>query len=387
MKGFNSILGSYGTTIFEVMSQLARAHDAINLGQGFPEDGWPEDVVAKAAELLSSESQQYPSMFGTPELRQAVAAHDQRFYGIDADWQTQVLVASGATEALTAALMALIEPGDEVVLIEPLYDTYLPIIRLAGGIPKLVRITPPNWDLPLDALADAFSERTKLILFNSPMNPTAKVFSIEELQAIADLCQRWDAYALCDEVYEHLLFDGRHHVPLITLPDMADRALRVGSAGKTFSLTGWKIGYLTGSAALIERVARAHQFLTYTTPPNLQNAIAFGLAKEAAWFDGFATTLQAKRDRFMAGLADAGFAALPCAGTYFASVDIRSVGATEDDESFCRRITAEAGVAAIPVSAFYADRPERHYVRFCFAKRDTSLDLGIERLSRYLKHA
>ena len=236
----NSILSGYGTTVFEVMSRLAVENKAVNLGQGFPDQDGPRDVREAAARHLLEEVNQYPPMMGLPALRQAVAAHNKRFYGLDVDWQREVMVTSGATEAIADCLFGLIEPGDEVVLIEPLYDCYLPIVRRAGGIPKLVRITPPDWSLPREELAAAFSDRTKLILINSPMNPAAKVFDREELAFIADLVIRHDCFAVCDEVYEHLVFDGRTHIPLMTLPGMRERCLRIGSAGKTFSLTGWK---------------------------------------------------------------------------------------------------------------------------------------------------
>lgn len=382
MKPTNSYLSRYGTTIFEKMSGLARERGAINLGQGFPEDGEPADIVARAAAALGSSSNQYPPMLGLPELRQAVARHDRDFYGIDLDWQRETIVTSGGTEALAASLFALIEPGDEVVLIEPLYDSYLPIIERAGGVPKIVRLTPPEWRLPLDALAAAFGPRTKLILFNSPMNPTAKVFTRRELEAIAKLVEAHDTYALCDEVYEHLVFDGADHVPFLGLPSMRDRAIRIGSAGKTFSLTGWKVGYITASAALIDRIARAHQFLVFTTPPNLQAAIAYGLSKDRAFFTGFTAAMQAKRDRLAAGLARAGLVVAPCAGTYFISADIGSVGYDGDDVAFCQDIIETAGVAAIPMSAFYATEPERRFVRFCFAKPDEMLDEAAARLQR-----
>ncbi len=321
-------------------------------------------------------------MMGLPELRRAVAAHDREFYALEVDWQTQTMVTSGGTEALAATLLALIDPGDEIVLVEPLYDTYLPIIELAGGIPKLVRLQPPEWRLPLDELAAAFGPRTKLIIFNTPMNPTAKVFSLDELAAIAKLVEAHDTYAICDEVYEHLVFDGDTHRPLLALPGMAGRAVRIGSAGKTFSLTGWKVGYITASAELIQRIARAHQFLVFTTPPNLQIAIAFGLTKERSFFEGLATRMQSKRDRLVSGLERAGFAVAPCAGTFFVTVDVESVGYDGDDADFCREIIENAGVAAIPVSAFYATEPERRFVRFCFAKRDEMLDEAATRLQR-----
>jgi aspartate/methionine/tyrosine aminotransferase len=380
MKPTNSILGSYGTTIFEVMSGLAREHNAINLGQGFPEDGFDPDILAHAASSLTEISQQYPPMLGLASLRQAVAEHDRRFYGLDLDWSRQVMVTSGATEALTASLLALIEPGDEVVLIEPLYDTYLPIVRLAGGIAKLVRLEPPDWTLPLDRLAAAFSARTKLILFNSPMNPTGKVFSAAELTAIAELVQAHDCYAICDEVYEHLVFDDRRHIPLISLPGMAERTIRIGSAGKTFSLTGWKIGYITASPELIGKLGRAHQFLTFTTPPNLQQAVAYGLSKPQAYFSDIAAAMQRKRDRFQVAIQGLGFAVLSSAGTYFITVDMRTVADDKDDMAFCQRITIEAGVAAIPLSAFYAEPISSTLVRFCFAKPDALIDQAIDRL-------
>ncbi|HET6606064.1 MAG TPA: aminotransferase class I/II-fold pyridoxal phosphate-dependent enzyme, partial [Rhodopila sp.] len=265
MRGANLYLQQIGTTIFTVMSALANEHRSINLGQGFPDTEGPQDVVLAAAEALQDQRNQYPPMPGVPELRQAVAAANQRFYGLDVDWAREVTVTSGATEAIIATLMAVVDPGDEVVLIEPLYDTYVPVVRLLGAIPRFVRLTPPRWELPRDELAAAFGPKTKAILFNSPMNPSGKVFTAEELGFIAGLAQEWDTYAICDEVYEHLLFDGLRHIPLMTLPGMRDRTMRIGSAGKTFSLTGWKVGYVTACPALSTLVQKAHQNLTFTT--------------------------------------------------------------------------------------------------------------------------
>jgi aspartate/methionine/tyrosine aminotransferase len=321
-------------------------------------------------------------MMGIPALRQAVAAHDRDFYGLEIDWQSETLIVSGGTEALGASLLALIDPGDEVVVIEPLYDTYLPIIQLAGGVPKIVRLSPPDWKLPLAELAAAFSDKTKLILLNSPMNPTAKVFSRAELEAISALAIQYDAYAICDEVYEHLAFDGATHIPLITLPGMRDRTIRIGSAGKTFSLTGWKVGYIVAAPTLIARIVKAHQFLVFTTPPNLQSAVAFGLSQDRGFFSDFTATMQAKRDRLVGGLEAAGFSAAPCAGTYFVNVDIGSVGFDGDDAAFCREIIETAGVAAIPISAFYAGAAETRFARFCFTKPDEMLDEASARLKR-----
>ncbi len=380
VKAANSILSGYGTTVFEVMSRLAMEHGAINLGQGFPDTDGPIEVRRKAAEALLEMPNQYPPMMGLPELRQAVAAHNKRFYDLDIDWQSEVMVTSGATEALADCLFALIEPGDEVVLIEPLYDCYLPIVRRAGGIPKLVRVEPPNWTLPRQALEDAFSDRTKLILLNNPMNPAAKVFDRDELSFIADLVQRHDAYAICDEVYEHIVFDARRHIPLMTLPNMRERCLRIGSAGKSFSLTGWKVGYITAAPELLAPVVKSHQFVTFTTPPNLQRAVAFGLEMELSYFDGLTAEMQAKRDRIASGLTDAGFGIIDCEGTYFITADFRPLGFDGDDVAFCRHITLEAGVTTVPVSAFYQDEAVDHYVRFCFCKRDEVLDEAVERL-------
>ena len=385
MKQANNILSGYGTTVFEVMSRLAIEHQSINLGQGFPDEDGPEDVRQLAADALMAGPNQYPPMLGIPELRQAVAAHGQHHYGLDVDWQTEVMVASGATEVLTGCMLGLIEPGDEVVLIEPLYDCYLPIIRRAGGVPKMVRIEPPDWTLPREALAAAFSGKTKLILLNNPMNPAAKVFTDDELSFIAELVIAHDAYAVCDEVYEHIAFDGRGHTPLMTLPGMRDRAIKIGSAGKTFSLTGWKVGYATAAPEVLAPVAKAHQFVTFTTPPNLQKAVAYGLGKDDAYFQGLSDEMQAKRDRFAVGLNKLGFGVIDCQGTYFMFADFRPLGFDGDDVAFCQHITTEAGVTAVPVSAFYLENGPKHFVRFCFSKKNEVLDAAIDRLEKHFK--
>lgn len=383
MKPANAILSSYGTSVFEVMSLLAVEHGAINLGQGFPDEDGPADVIERAREALREGPNQYAPMMGVPELRQAVAAHAKRFHGIDADWRTEVLVTSGATQALLVSLMGLIEPGDEVVLIEPLFDTYLPVVRRAGGIPRLVRMRPPKWELPREELRRAFSPRTKLVLVNSPHNPAAKVFTPEELRFLAGLVEEFDAYAVCDEVYEHMVFDGRRHLPLMALPGMRERCVRIGSAGKTFSMTGWKVGYVTAAPKLLAAIAKAHQFFVFATAPHTQKAVAYGLAKEDAYFEGLTRSMQAKRDLFAGGLARAGFEILPTEGTYFLTIDVRSVGFNGDDVAFCRRITTEAGVAAVPVSAFYQEGDVDRFARFCFCKKDHVLDEAARRLARH----
>jgi len=384
MRGLNTYLGSIGTTIFTVMSALATEHAAINLGQGFPDTDGPADVIQAAADALRDGRNQYPPMPGVAELRQAVAAANQRFYRLDIDWEKEVTVTSGGTEAIAVSLMAVLDPGDEVILIEPLFDPYSPVVRMIGAIPRIVRLTPPHWDLPLSELSDAFGPKTKAIVLNSPMNPCGKVFSAEELGFIADLVRSHDTYAICDEVYEHLVFDGLRHIPLMTLPGMRDRTMRIGSGGKTFSLTGWKIGYITAAEPLTQSVRRAHQNLTFTTAPSLQRAVAVGLAKDDAYFASLANQLQVRRDQIARGLGAVGLTVLPTQGTYFITADFSPLGFNGDDVAFCRHITEQAGVTAIPMSVFY-DEPgaPRHYARFAFCKRPDVLDQAINRLRRH----
>lgn len=387
MKAANTIFANLGTTVFTVMSALAVEHKSVNLGQGFPDGNGPDDVRAKAAEFLSDQPNQYPPMMGAVELRQAVAAHAKRFYGLDVDWREEVMVTSGGTEALAACFFGLIEPGDEVVLIEPLYDSYLPIVRRAGGIPKLVRLTPPKWELPREELAAAFGPKTKAIVINTPMNPTGKVFTTEELEFIAGLVRKHDVYAICDEVYEHLTFDGRKHVTPLSLPGMRERTFRIGSAGKAFALTGWKVGYVTAAPAALKPLAKAHQYFTFTTPPNLQRAVAYGLGKEAAYFDTLAADLQRKRDFLADGLRKIGFGVLDSQGTYFVNADFRPLGFNGDDVEFCRRLTIDAGVTPIPVSAFYEGAGPDTIIRFAFCKDDATLIEALKRLSRHFGRA
>ncbi len=383
MRDFNSTLAGFGTTVFEVMSRLAKEHETINLGQGFPDEEGPGAMLEVLDDATRQFPNQYPPMMGVPELRQAVAAHDQRFYDFQADWQSEIMVCSGATEALAASILALVEPGDEVVLFEPLYDSYLPMVKRAGATPRLVRLEPPDWRIPWDALEAAFSDRTKCILFNTPMNPTGKVFSRDELAAIGELLEKFDCYAICDEVYEHLVFDDRDHLPLITLPRMRERCIRIASAGKTFSMTGWKVGYITASPTLLGIVAKAHQFLVFTTPPNLQRAVAYGLDHEQEWYTRLGRNLLGKRDVLEEGLSSVGFDVLPCHSTYFMNVDFRPLGFDTGDVEFCHYLTLEAGVTVVPVSALYASDDIDHLVRFCFCKRDEVLNAAVDRLSSH----
>lgn len=364
------------------MSGLARDLSAVNLGQGFPDSPGPIDVRVKAAEAVLDGYNQYPPMAGLQALREAVATHYDRFHGLKLDWRGEVTITSGATEALAAALFGLIAPGDEVILFEPLYDAYLPLVNRADGVAKFIRLAPPDWRITNEILEQAFSPRTRLVVLNNPLNPTATVFSRTELELLADYCVRHNAIAVCDEVWEHVVFDGRVHVPLISLPGMRERTVKIGSGGKIFALTGWKVGFVCAAPPLTAVIAKAHQFLTFTTPPNLQAAIAYGLGKEEAYFINMRAEFARSRDRLEQGLKTLGYATLPSQGTYFLSVDLRESGITADDETFCRRSVTEAGVAAIPVSAFYANSPQRSVVRLCFAKKDETIDRGLECLAK-----
>jgi N-succinyldiaminopimelate aminotransferase len=381
----NPVFADLPVSVFEVMSRLAREHGAVNLGQGFPDDPGPEDVRRRAAEAVVDGWNQYPPMMGLPELRQAIAAHYRHWQGLTLDPDSEVMVTSGATEAIAGSLFALIEPGDEVVLFQPLYDAYLPLVRRAGGVARFVRLEPPHWRFSESALAQAFSPKTKVVLFNNPLNPAGIVFPREDLELLARFCQRFDAVAVCDEVWEHVVFDGRRHLPLIAIPGMRERCVKIGSAGKIFSLTGWKVGLVCAAPDLMRVLAKAHQFLTFTTPPNLQAAVAYGLAKADDYFTAMRRDFERSRDRFAGGLRALGFPVLACQGTYFLNIDLKPLGLNEDDESFCRRLVAEHKVAAIPMSAFYADDPIRSVVRFCFAKRDQTLDSALERLAGVLE--
>ena len=380
-KPFNPVYAGLPTTIFETMSRLAREHEAVNLGQGFPDDPGAEDIRARAAEALMSGWNQYPPMMGIPELRQAAAAHFARHQGLSFDPDSEIMVTSGATEALAGALLALINPGDEVVLFQPMYDAYLPLVLRAGGVPKFVTLKPPHWRFTAADLEAAFSPRTKLVLFNDPLNPAGTVCPPEDLALLAEACQRHDVIALCDEVWEHVVFDGLRHQSLISLPGMRERVVKISSAGKIFSVTGWKVGMVFAAPKLMRILAKAHQFLTFTTPPNLQAAVAYGLGKEDAFFEATRRDFQRARDYLADGLRGLGFSVLNSRGTYFLNIDIAPLGET-DDAAFCQRLVAEQGVAAIPVSAFYAETPVRNVVRLCFAKKQQTLDAALERLAR-----
>ncbi len=378
----NPVFAGLPTTVFEEMSGLARRLGAVNLGQGFPDSQGPDDVRAKAADFILNGHNQYPPMLGLPDLRAAISAHYKRFQTLDLDPDEQVVVTAGATEALAASILALVSPGDEVVLFQPMFDVYLPLVLQAGGTPKFVSLQPPEWALTEDALAAVFSPKTKLVIFNSPQNPAAVVYGIEQLKRLSDFCRRFDVIALCDEVWEHVVFDGRRHTPLYALPGMAERCVKIGSGGKIFSLTGWKVGWACAAPEIAAVIAKAHQFITFTVAPATQAAVAYGLGKDDRYFKELGQNFQRSRDRLAAGLEGAGYAVLPSQGTYFLNIDLAASGIGLDDRSFCLRAVQEAGVAAIPVSAFYAQAPVTHIVRLCLAKKDATLDAGVERLAK-----
>ncbi|HMG45570.1 MAG TPA: pyridoxal phosphate-dependent aminotransferase [Acidimicrobiales bacterium] len=377
----SSRLQGFGTTIFAEMSALAARTGSINLGQGFPDYDGPAEVSEAAIAAIRAGHNQYPPGPGIPELRTAVAQHQKRFWGIDVDPESEVLITAGATEALAATFLALCETGDEVLTFEPTYDAYDAGANMAGARLRVVTLEPPDYPVDVDALAAAVTPRTRLLLLNSPHNPTGKVFTDDELAAIARLCVTHDLIAVTDEVYEHITFDGRVHRPLATLPGMAERTLTISSAGKTFSFTGWKVGWACGRPELVAAVRTAKQFLTYVNAAPFQHAVVTGLGLDDAAFAGLAADLQAKRDVLCAGLREAGFTVHPPGGTYFVTADIRPLG-SDDGMAFCRALPERCGVVAVPNQVFYADQERgRHLVRFAFCKRLEVLTEAAERLA------
>lgn len=383
----NPLYERMGTSVFERMSIAAVEHGAVNLGQGFPDFGWPEPILEAAARAVVEGSNQYAPSRGLPSLRTAVADHYRRHFGQDLAAEN-VCVTSGATEALTAAILATVRAGDEVIIFTPAYDSYAPTIRRAGGKPVEVALRPPGWRLERDALERAITPRTRAMMLNNPHNPTGRLFDREELEIIADAARSRDLIVISDEVWEHVLLDGRRFTPVATLPSMAERTIKIGSAGKIFSLTGWKVGWTVAAPKLTEVLARTHQFITFSTAPNLQAAVAFGLADGDEWLPPMRARLQRGRDRLADGLREAGYAVLDSASTYFLCVDLAASGIALDDEAFANLAVEQAGVAVIPLSPFAEREPQRHVVRLCFAKRDETLDAGIAAMAkaRDLRH-
>jgi N-succinyldiaminopimelate aminotransferase len=375
-----SRLQGFGETIFAEMSALALRTGAINLGQGFPDVDGPAEVSDAAVAAIRAGHNQYPPGIGVRELRHAISVHQRRFWDLDYDPDTEVLVTAGATEALAASILALCEVGDEVLTFEPTYDSYAACAAMAGATLRVVTLRPPDYSFDIAELRAAVTPKTRLLLLNSPHNPTGKVFSRRELDAIARVCLAHDLIAVTDEVYEHLVFDGEH-VPLASLPGMQERTVTISSGGKTFSFTGWKVGWACSSPLLIEAVRTAKQFLTYASGGPFQHGIAAGLALPDGYYSAIARELREKRDRFCDGLADAGFKVFPPAGTYFVTADIRPF-TDQDGLAFCRELPARCGVVAVPNVVFYTNRDEgRHLVRFAFCKRREVLDEAIRRLN------
>lgn len=378
-------LRPYGTSIFTEMTVLANAHGAVNLSQGFPDADGPEEIRRRAAEVILRGPNQYALSSGILSLREAVARKMKRFYGIDVDAETEVTVTSGATEGLCATLLGILEPDDEVILLEPAYDTYAPISALAHARIRYVSLEGDAFQLPRERLAETFSPHTKAIIINNPQNPCCRVFTQDELAFIGGLCQRYNAYAIGDEVYEHLVYDGRRHVTLLSIPSLRDRAFVVSSTAKTFSMTGWKVGYVIASPVLSKAVRMSHQFIVFCGQSALQEAMAFAMDFPDSYYTQLLSDYTHRRDLLTGALRELGFRVFQPEGTYYAVADITPLG-FDDDLTFCRMLPEKAGVAAIPCSVFWKDRHSgRHLVRFCFAKKEDTLHEGINRLRRWLK--
>ena len=377
----NPLYEQMETSVFERMSLAAARHGAVNLGQGFPDFGWPDAILEAAATAVVEGSNQYAPSRGLPALREAVAAHYGRHQGLELS-PDNVCVTSGATEALAAAILATLEPGDEAIVMTPAYDAYAPLIRRAGGVVREVALQPPGWRIERSALEAAIGPRTRALIFNNPHNPTGRLFDAEELATIAEVAISNNLTVIADEVWEHILLDGQRFTPIASLPGMAARTLKCGSAGKIFSLTGWKIGWIAAAADMATLAARAHQFLTFASAPNLQSAVAFGLNDGDDWLQPMRDRFARARDRMIAGLEQAGFAVLPAASTYFLCVDLAASGVSLDDEAFAKLAVEQAGVAVIPLSTFSEEGGMKHMIRLCFAKRDETIDAGVAALAR-----
>jgi N-succinyldiaminopimelate aminotransferase len=377
----NARLQGYTSTIFAEMSALAVATGSLNLGQGFPDSDGPDAIKRAAIRAIEAGHNQYPPLNGISELRSAIASHQKRFYGLDFVPETDILVTAGATEAIAACLLSLCETGDEVVMFEPYYDSYAACTAMAGAQRRVVQLRAPDWSFEPEALEDAITERTRLILVNTPHNPTGKVFSQVELQVIADVCWRHNLIAVTDEVYEHLVYESPH-VSLASLPGMAERTITISSAAKTFSVTGWKVGWACARPELIAAIRTAKQFLTFVNAAPFQYAIAEGLTESQDYLVEAADVLRQKRDLLAAGLGSAGFRVFPSHGTFFLTTDITPLS-DEDGYTFCRELPKRCGVVAIPSSVFYDDKDAgRHLVRWMFSKRREVLEEAVERLGR-----
>ena len=377
----NPLYQQMRTSVFERMSALAIKHGAVNLGQGFPDFGWPDEILDAAARALKDGSNQYPPSRGLAALREAVAAFYRRHQGLELT-ADHVCVTSGATEALGAAILATVSPGDEVVIFTPAYDSYAPMIRRAGATPVEVALKPPEWRIDPAVLEAAVTPKTRAIIFNNPHNPTGRLYGADDLEAVAAVASEHDLIVISDEVWEKIVLDGGAFTSVAALPDMARRTIKIGSAGKIFSLTGWKVGWMVAAPELASVIARAHQFLTFSTAPNLQSAVVSGLNEGDGWIEPMRRRFERARDRMTAGLAAAGYSVLDAAATYFLCVDLAASGVALDDERFATAAVEQAGVAVVPLSAFAERDPPRTLVRLCFGKKDETIDAGVAAMAR-----
>jgi N-succinyldiaminopimelate aminotransferase len=377
----NPIYEQMRTSVFERMSGLAAKYGAVNLGQGFPDFGWPDEILEAAARAVTQGSNQYAPSRGIAALRESIAAHYARHEGLDLS-PDNVCVTSGATEALGSAILASVKPGDEVIIFTPAYDSYAPMIRRAGAVPVEIALQPPGWRIERQAIEAALTPKTRAMIFTNPHNPTGRVYRDGELETIASVARERDLIVIADEVWEHIIFDGRPFTSLAALPGMAERTIKIASAGKIFSLTGWKVGWIIAAPEIAAIVSRAHQFLTFSTAPNLQAAVAFGLADGDSWLAPMRGRFERARDRMTAGLRDAGFTVLDASATYFLCVDLEASGIAAPDEEFADRAVEQAGVAVVPLSAFAEQDPPRHLVRLCFGKKDETIDAGVAAMAR-----
>ena len=390
MAAMSQRVAGFGTTVFVEINNLARQYDAVNLGQGAPDFDGPPEVLAAAVEAVNSKLNQYAPGIGMPAVRQAIARHAERFYRQKLNPDTEVLVTTGATEGVFAAILGVTDPGDEVIVFEPVYDTYVPNLVMAGVTPRYVPLRGNNWEFDADELAKAFNSRTRAIIVNTPHNPTGKVFSRDELRAIAVLCQKHDVVAITDEVYEHILYDDAMHTRLATLPGMHERTLTISSLGKTFSVTGWKIGWAIGPAPLVNAVNQAHQFITYAVASPLQAAAAAALSLPISFFENLQASYQSRRDRMVEVLQKVGFKVFKPAGSFFVMIDWRGVAPArvQGDMQFAQWLIREIGVACIPASPFYQESDKhlgKHLARFAVCKKDETLAAAAERLARLAK--
>tara|TARA_B100001142_G_scaffold34151_1_gene30255 strand:- start:4910 stop:6064 length:1155 start_codon:yes stop_codon:yes gene_type:complete len=375
-------------TIFQKMTELSVKHNSINLGQGFPDEDGPSDIIDKAAESLNKISNQYPPMRGLESLRKNISTHIENHYKISTNWESEIMITNGATEALASSILALTKPEDEVIIFEPAYDSYKPIVEKAGGIAICIPLTPPDWEITYEEINKYINSKSKLIILNNPMNPLGKVFNSNELNSISKIVNENNMYVISDEVHEHIIFDGRKHLPIISIKGLENRSIKIGSAGKTFSLTGWKIGFIIANEKLINLISNMHQYITFTAPPNLQEAIAYAYQKPDCYYENLKNLFQNKRDLIYNQLKKYGVkTSLPDA-TYFINIDYENKYPEMQPENFCLELIKNANVTGIPISVFYDKNTDKkavsNLIRLCFAKNDEILIKAANQIGKYL---